>query len=117
MSQYIHHIPGRIRVRYKAFRCRPDIAGRAARKLLSTEGVQKVRINSHAGSITVNYDPAVLEQSRILAVLEQVGCIGAPSQSAEGARLVCEMFGKALVGAVVKTAAERSARSIMGAII
>ena len=117
MSQYVHHVPGRIRVRSKAFRCHSEKAFGAQKKLLSTVGVQKVRVNSHAGSITVNYDPAVVKQSHILAVLEQVGCMGASTHNADGARFMGEMFGKALVGAVVRTAVERSARSLVGAII
>ena len=117
MNQYIHHVPGRIRVRSKAFRCRSEKAAKAEKKLLSMTGVQKVRVNSRAGSITVNYDPAGVEQSHILAILEEVGCIGASSHRGEGARVIGEMFGKALVGAVVRTAVERSARSLIGAMI
>ena len=117
MSHYIHHVPGRIRVRSKAFRCRSEKAAKAEKKLLSITGVQKVRVNSRAGSITVNYDPAGVEQSRILAILEEVGCIGASSQRGEGASVIGEVLGKALVGAVAKAAVERSARSLVGAII
>jgi hypothetical protein len=38
MSQYIHHVPGRIRVRSKAFRCRSEKARTAERRLQSLAG-------------------------------------------------------------------------------
>ena len=117
MSQYIHHVPGRIRVRSKAFRCRSDKGKAAERKLLALTGVRQVRVNPHAGSITVHYDSALLKQSDLLAVLEQCGCLGASIRSDEVTRKAGELFGKALVGAVVQKAVEQSARTLVGALI
>ncbi len=117
MSQYIHKIPGRIRIRCKSFRCRSEKIRTAERQLRAMAGVRQVRFNPHAGSITINYDPRALTQSDLLATLERVGCLGAKSRSDEGARVVGEMFGKALVGAVVQKAVEQSARTLVGALI
>lgn len=117
MSQYIHHVPGRIRVRSKAFRCRSEKAQAAERQLKAMAGVRQVRMNLHAGSITVHYDTAVLHQSDLLAALEQLGCLQTASRSDEVARKMGEMFGKALVGAVVQKAVEQSARTLVGAFI
>ena len=80
-------------------------------------GVRQVRVNPQAGSITVRYDSALLKQSDILSTLEQCGCQGATSRNDEVARKAGEMFGKALVGAVVQTAVEQSARTFVGALI
>jgi copper chaperone CopZ len=117
MSHYIHHVPGRIRVRTKAFRCRSEKAQAAERQLKAMAGVRQVRVNPHAGSITVHYDTAALEQSDLLTALEQLGCLQAASRSDEVARKMGEMFGKALVGAVVQKAVEQSARTLVGALI
>ena len=117
MSQYIHHVPGRIRVRSKAFRCRSEKARAAESRLLALDGVRQVRVNSHAGSITVHYDSSLLVQSDLLAVLEQCGCLGVTIRSDEVSRKAGEMFGKALVGAVVQKAVEQSARTLVGALI
>ena len=114
MSQYIHHVPGRIRVRSKAFQCRSEKALAAERQLRVLNGVRSVRVNPHAGSITVHYDTEVLKQSDLLATLEQVGCLGATTRTDESARKMGEMFGKALVGAVVQKVVERSARTLVG---
>lgn len=116
MSQYIHHVPGRIRVRSKAFRCRSEKARTAQRRLQSLVGVRQVRVNPHAGSITVHYDSAAIKQSDLLAALEQSGCLGATSRNDEVSRKAGEMFGKALFGAVVQKAVEQSARTLVGAL-
>jgi len=106
MSQYIHRVPGRIRVRSTAFRCRSERLRTAEQELTALAGVQEGRISRHAGSITIRYDTALLRQSEVLGVLEQIGCRGASHHSDDGARKLGEVFGKALVGAVVQKAVE-----------
>jgi len=117
MSQYVHHVPGRIRVRSKAFRCRSEKARAAQTRLLALTGVRQVRVNPHAGSITVHYDAALLEQPDLLSVLEQCGCLGATGRSDEVSRKAGELLGKALVGAFVQKAVEQSARTLVSALI
>lgn len=117
MSQYIHHVPGRIRVRSRAFRCRSEKARIAQSRLLGLAGVREVRVNPHAGSATIHYDPTQVSHSELLAALEASGCLGATTSSDEGARKAGEMFGKALIGAVVQKTVERSARALVGALI
>jgi len=85
--------------------------------LRTMTGVLQVRVNPSAGSITINYDPARLTQSDLLAALEQVGCLGAARRSDEGVRQLGELFGKALVGAVVQRAMEQTARTLVGALV
>ena len=117
MSQYIHQVPGRIRVRSRAFRCRSRRARAAEGKLRAMVGVRQVRVNPPAGSITVHYDPAVLKKSHLLAALEETGCLGATSRNDEGVRKMGEVFGRALVGAVVQKAIEQSARTLIGGLV
>jgi hypothetical protein len=117
MSQYIHHVPGRIRVRSRAFRCRSAKARAARSRLLALTGVQQVRVNPHAGSITVHYDPDLLKQSDLLGVLEHCGCLDVTSVRDEVSRSAGELFGKALIRAVVQKAVEQSARTLVGALV
>ncbi|TVQ88438.1 MAG: cation transporter [Chromatiaceae bacterium] len=118
MSQYIHHIPGRIRVRSNAFRCSAHRSEAAREHLLSMDGVEAVQINPRAGSITVNYDPARLTHPELLGTLERLGCMGTVRRTTNnGARRAGELFGKALVTAMVQKAVEHSARSLVGALI
>ncbi|MCG6862013.1 MAG: heavy-metal-associated domain-containing protein [Chromatiaceae bacterium] len=117
MSQYIHHIPGRIRVRSKAFRCRNEKARAAERRLLALTGVQRVRVNPHTASITVHPDPSLVEQSDTVSVLEQCGYLGITSRGDVVSRKACELLGKVLIGAVVQEAVDPSARRLLDAFI
>jgi hypothetical protein len=117
MSHYIHQVPGRIRVRSNAFRCRPDKALAAERRLRSMAGVRQVRVNPHAASITIHYDPKQVRRSDLFSAMEEVGCLGATARTVDGTRQVAEMVGKALMGAMIQKAVERSARTLVGALI
>jgi copper chaperone CopZ len=117
VSQYIHHTPGRIRVRSRAFRCRGPAALDAERQLQAMDGVRGVRVNARAGSITVHYDPERLGRGELLTALEQVGCLGAARMADERSHQVVQLFGQALVGAVVKKAVEQSARTLVGVLV
>lgn len=117
MSQYIHHVPGRLRIRSQSLRCRSDKALAAQNRLVSMDGVQSVRINPRAGSITILYDANALRQADLLSALHEVGCMSAAVRSDEHVRKVADTFGKALVGAVMQKAVEQSARTLVGALI
>lgn len=119
MSLYIHHIPGRLRVRTQSFRCRPGQIESASRGLSSLEGVNDVAVNARAGSITVRYDPGQCTQGELLAVLEELGCISGQRNSGQQPTGVvggkaAGLFGKALVGALAQTLAQRSVQTLVG---
>ncbi|EXJ14215.1 HMA2 domain-containing protein [Imhoffiella purpurea] len=118
MSHSIHHVPGRLRVRSNAFRCRPEEAREAQSRLASMEGVTQVRLNAHAGSITVNYDTDRLSKQTLLEAMKDLGCAPvAPRASHAAASKAGEMFGKALVGAIVNKAVERSAFKLVSVLM
>ena len=75
MTDYLHHIPGRLRVRAKAFRCDPAVRGDTLVKLQALEGVNSIRLNPKAGSVTVCYDVGVTDPHRILAFIH-ADCLG-----------------------------------------
>jgi hypothetical protein len=116
MSLYIHHVPGRLRVRTDAFRCQPDRAEAAARRLFALEGITDVTINRHAGSITVRYNPDLRNQGELIALLEDVGCVGARQAAAPAGNQVADLFGKALLGAFAQTVAQRSVATLVAAL-
>lgn len=114
MSLYIHHVPGRLRVRTQSLRCQPSRIMQAARELSDLPGVGEVSINAKAGSITVRYDPERHCQGELLAVLEEVGCIGARQVANSDNAPLAGLFGKALVGALAQTVAQRSVATLVG---
>jgi copper chaperone CopZ len=117
VSHYIHQTPGRVRVRSNAFRCRAGQTRVAEQQLKALPGVYGVRINPHAGSITVQFDCTQTNPETVLNALESVGCFGLPRRRDEPTKSLAGMFGKALVGAIAQKAVERSARTLVGALI
>lgn len=114
MSLYIHHVPGRLRVRTQAFRCQPSRIEQATRQLRATEGVRGVAVNAAAGSITVQYDPERCTHKGLLEVLEDLGCVDARGLRSTSGGEVAGLFGKALVGALAQTLAQRSVQTLVG---
>jgi hypothetical protein len=118
MSHYIHHVPGRLRVRFKSFHRQPLKTQAFIKQLKTLVGVQAVRVNPHAESITVHYNPSQITHGDLLALLEQAGCLKVMAKNhSEAAGQVGEMFGKALFGAVVQKTVERSVQSLVGALL
>lgn len=114
MSVYIHHVPGRLRVRVASLKCQPSRILAAARQLRELPGVADISINASAGSVTVRYDAGQHSQGELLAVLEQVGCIGARRVANTDHAPLVGLFGKALVGALANTVAQQSVRTLVG---
>lgn len=122
MSLYIHHVPGRLRVRTRAFRCSPGRAAEALARLRALDGIHQATHNADAGSLTVLYDPRQRTHGELLAVLEDLGCIGggrAHSGAAADTRdgQLAGLFGKALLGALAQNVANRSVATLVGALL
>ena len=117
MSLYIHHVPGRLRVRTQSFRCQPSRVAATARRLSDLGGVGEVTISAQAGSITVQYDPAQRTQLGLLGLIEALGCIGAGRTTTPQGGQVTNLFGKALLGALAQTVAQRSVQTLVGVLL
>lgn len=121
MSHYIHDIPGRLRIRSAALRDRVASALDAQERLLDLDGVRHVRLNTRAGSLTVEYDPARLSRHDILASLDPIGCVprtDTPKASTGPlSGKAGQLFGKALAGALVNKIAERSALKLVSVLL
>lgn len=116
MSQYIHHVPGRIRIRSRAFQCYGARADAAQARLLAMDGIRSVEIKPRAASLIVQYDPECLSRAALFATLEELGCMAPVRRDNAHVRQIGETFGKALVGAVMQKAVEQSARTLVGAL-
>lgn len=116
--KYMHHTPGRLRIKGAHFKCQGERARKAVAALQTMKGVELVQLNGHAGSLTVHYDPDLHTQAELLNALEQAGCLHAeagihhprPTGQKEG---VTDLFGKALMGAL----AQRTATKLIGALL
>jgi copper chaperone CopZ len=128
MNQYIHHVPGRIRVKSPLIK-RSDTRAQAVFELLrALDGVIAVEVSTLTGSVVVNYDRDRLDAQRILETLQAYGHLEVPTTgamiaaagdaaAAERAATIGQSFGKAIFGVLVEKALERSAVALIGAII
>ena len=70
MTQYFHHVPGRLRARAGIFLCDTEHRRNLLRKLRETNGVRSVCLNSKAGSVTVHYDVEKTTRDSLLRILD-----------------------------------------------
>lgn len=117
--EYLHHTPGRLRVKGRNLHCRAQSARRAVTTLQSIPGVELVRLNRHSGSLTIKYNPNQLTQDDLINALEITGCLQSktarikPNASEANKDKVTGVFGKALVSAL----AQRTAGHLIGKLL
>jgi hypothetical protein len=73
--KYMHHRPGRLRVKGWHFNCQGARARKAVAELEALPGVERVQLNAHAESLAVQYDPEMCGKEELLAVLDAAGCL------------------------------------------
>lgn len=123
MGHYIHHVPGRLRIRSPLLKRDNERAKEAEEFLQSIEGVSSVRANTVTGSITLTYERDIVNSEVILDVAAQRGYYRpeavrpADGQLHDMAMRTSGTLGKLLFGFVVKEAVERSAVALIGALL
>lgn len=74
MHNYMHHVPGRLRVRIGALKGNPVAVRDLRRALQALAGVTEVEINPLTGSVLAHYDRRPETASAILGALRQQAC-------------------------------------------
>jgi hypothetical protein len=75
MSQYVHHVPGRVRIKSKAFKNNEENVALARSLFKDLAGVRAIELNGLTGSLLVRYDKSLLSSSKILGLLVANGFI------------------------------------------
>lgn len=68
MTCYIHHVPGRLRVKSPAFKSREGLEEVAKALIDAVDGVTGAETNSRTGSVTIYYDHGRVKLSHLLGV-------------------------------------------------
>lgn len=117
MTHYIHHVPGRLRVRCKSLRFNPARLEDLGHVMALQSGVTDVTINPNAGSITIQYDVGATGQDQLVETLNAQGCAAEtagrtaskarslPAGAFIGETVTRTVIGT-IVGSVVKSAVE-----------
>lgn len=123
MQDYIHNVPGRIRLKTINLKKNPDSAEYLERRLTLMRGVKAASVNKLTGSIVINYDHKAIPPSHILNHLEKEG-VYRPNATISQEQYVSnsmakagELAGKFIFGAAVEKALESVGISLFAALI
>jgi copper chaperone CopZ len=122
MTYYLHSVPGRLRVKIPQLRHRPAMAA-VIGEALSFDGVRDVKIKPLTGSVVVHYDPALLDEARILQALAASGhfdpsrAISCDTHLQAATSKVAQKCGRAVFGWAVGRALEANGLGLLAAFI
>lgn len=124
MPQYVHHLPGRLRVKCPSLKGNAHSAETVVQLLSAEEGIASCEVNPLTGSVLVHYDESATNAYRMLDLLKRGGHFGADADLRlqdrpleETVSGVGKMVSKAVMGALVERVVERSAVALVGAIL
>jgi hypothetical protein len=119
LVNYIHDLPGRLRVRSATIKRNPREAQRIHAAVSAMEGVSAVEVNLRTGSLTVAYAIEETSSLRLLGALDGMGYtlpVTSPRPSEALAR-VGERVVKVAVRVTIDALIERSAIALVRALI
>ena len=73
MSYYVHHVPGRLRVKSPLIKNNETVAAAVKQLLRAVNGVDSVDVNLTTGSCLVNYCPHTTNNGEIICALQDEG--------------------------------------------
>jgi hypothetical protein len=76
MVHYLHHVPGRLRVRLAMLKHNQPAVTRLRTELLAIAGVESASINSVTGSVIIHYNRECFELETFWSTLRQLGHAG-----------------------------------------
>jgi hypothetical protein len=71
MNEFLHHVPGRLRIRARLFLSESSERSQALRRLRAIAGVRSLRLNEKAGSVTLFYDTGSISGDELLDTLRR----------------------------------------------
>lgn len=122
MTHYLHHVPGRLRIRSVVTKRNPASARKVRALLGQLDGVDEVDVREVTGSITVRYDTDIVSMQDIVGVLKAHGLVAsdAPVESMPaGAALSprSEAAARRVGSTAMEIVLERSATALLAALI
>ncbi len=119
MSHYIHHVPGRLRVKSPTLKRNERHASQAKQYIDSVHGVLASEYNTVTGSLLIRYDTNLVGSETLLNSLRSLGHVH-PHQAQPvpyQAPGLGQKLSDTVVNKLVETVIERSATALIAAII
>jgi hypothetical protein len=73
MTDYLHSLDGRMRIKIGIVKGSPAAAEEVTRYLLSSHGIDEVNANPITGNVLILYNTKEISQGRILNLLQEAG--------------------------------------------
>ena len=123
MSYYVHHTPGRLRVKIPLVKGNQERAKEVREILKELDGVNFIEINTVTGSVVVKYDRNVLNADDLLNYYKEYNILDKTRATKAGRAVdisvsnASQAVGKALFGWAMGRMLEGSGLSILAALI
>jgi Heavy metal associated domain 2 len=127
MNQYVHHVPGRLRVRIPSIKGNLAEASSLEKRIRAQRGVKNVQTSPLTGSVLVHYDP---ETAGVSTLSQIVLCLAAtepfsralpttPHTAANRrtGQQIATRVAAAVVRRVMEVAVERAAVTLIAALL
>ncbi|SEL31357.1 HMA2 domain-containing protein [Nitrosovibrio tenuis] len=121
MACYVHHVPGRLRVKTQALKNNLSGARQVKSCMETVRGVLETEVSTITGSVVIKYDACLVSSTTILETLRDQGCIQnahcLAAHQAVHRTHPAQKLADTLVAKLIETAVERSAIALIAAII
>lgn len=123
MGDYFHNVPGRLRIRSSRIKANPQLIERVQALLGQHVAITSTAANPVTGSVLIHYDPTAISQKEILALLCEEDCFDAAKAVPHDKYVEAVVAkatgyaGRTLAGALLNSALERAAVSVLAALI
>ncbi len=71
MQHYIHHVPGRVRMKNPLFKNNPALLQEVEACFNEAEGISGIESTALTGSVVIHYDPEVLPERHMVEMLHE----------------------------------------------
>jgi hypothetical protein len=122
MPDYVHIVPGRLRIRNRLLRERRN-AEHARRRICGIPGITSIIVNPATGSLLLSFDEAVIGVEALWQRLHDFGYVSVPvapagrSRQKDAALLSRDEIAGIVATSLVRAVAERSAAALIRALI
>ena len=123
MSYYLHHIPGRMRVKIPLLKERPAVVAEIQERLQTMDGVERVQINIITGSVLIYYDPDVVQSNQLIQMLknhdyfDETMAVSHDDYMRDAAARATRKIGKVVFGWAVGKTLEANGLAFLAALI
>lgn len=120
MSTYIHHVPGRLRIKSPRLKRNAHAAEQTRDHIESLHGVHSTEVNTVTGSLLIKYDSSLVGGQTLLNTLRSLGHL-MPHHTHDEIHYqgpgIGQKVSDTVVNKLLETVIERSATALIAAIL